>query len=172
MGRSSVPVLGPWVTSPPFRHGFRLQRTQFVPRARRDVFAFFADASNLERLTPPFLNFRILTPPPIAMRSGTLIDYRLSLHGIPVRWRTRIEEFHDGTSFVDSQLAGPYRRWVHRHEFIDVAGGTEMRDTVDYELPFGPLGVLVRKLFVRKTLERIFDYRNTVVSQIFRSAPE
>ena len=136
------------------------------------MFQFFAEAANLERLTPPFLRFRILTPAPIIMAAGTSIDYQLRLYGIPIRWRTRIETFERGASFTDVQLHGPYRQWIHRHEFLDMDGaGTQMRDTVDYQLPFGPLGVLVRRMFVRASLDRIFDYRRQVVSQLFGDAP-
>jgi ligand-binding SRPBCC domain-containing protein len=145
----------------------RLAQTQLVPRPRGEVFAFFADAANLERITPPSLRFRILTPQPIAMRDGARIDYRLRLHGVPLRWRTRIERWEPQICFVDVQLSGPYRRWEHRHEFRDAPGGTEMRDTVDYELPLGPLGELAHGLFVRRTLERVFAFRRGAIAEIF-----
>jgi hypothetical protein len=144
-----------------------LERVQHIPRPRSEVFAFFADAGNLERITPGFLNFRILTPQPIAMKPGALIDYQLSLYGVPLSWRTRIETFDPEDSFTDVQLSGPYRSWHHRHEFKDDAGGTEMRDVVRYELPLGPLGTLARALFVRRSLERIFDHRRQVIADVF-----
>jgi ligand-binding SRPBCC domain-containing protein len=143
---------------------YRLERSQWVPRPRAEVFAFFSEAENLERITPAFLRFRILTPRPIRIAPGALIDYRLRLHGVPLRWRTRIETFEPGVAFTDVQLSGPYKRWHHRHEFADEAGGTRMRDIVDYELPFGPLGALAHALFVRRSVERIFDYRQQVVA--------
>ena len=146
---------------------YLLERSLFIPRPREEVFAFFADAHNLEQITPAFLRFRILTPGPIAMKAGTLIDYQLNLHGLPVKWRTRIEEFTPPSSFVDVQLSGPYRRWHHRHEFEAVPGGTEMRDRVEYELPFGPLGALARLLFVRRSLDQIFDHRNATIAELF-----
>ncbi len=146
---------------------YRLEQSQFVPRRREEVFPFFADASNLERITPPFLHFHILSPPPNPIEAGTLIDYRLRLYGVPVYWRTRIETFEPPCSFVDIQLSGPYRLWHHRHEFIEVSGGTEMRDIVDYQIPFGPLGDIARSLFVRRSLKQIFDYRRTVIAEIF-----
>jgi ligand-binding SRPBCC domain-containing protein len=146
---------------------YRLERTQFLPQPRARVFAFFAEAGNLEQITPPFLHFRILTPPPLRIQAGTLIDYRLRLFGIPVSWRTRIEVFEPPVRFTDLQLAGPYRRWHHLHEFSAVSGGTLMRDIVDYELPLGPLGAIARALFVGRTLERIFDYRGESVTKIF-----
>lgn len=144
-----------------------LQRVQHIARPRSEVFAFFADAGNLERITPGFLNFRILTPQPIAMKPGALIDYQLSLYGVPLSWRTRIETFDPEDSFTDVQLSGPYRSWHHRHEFKDDAGGTEMRDVVRYELPLGPLGTLARALFVRRSLDRIFDHRRQVIAEVF-----
>jgi hypothetical protein len=138
-----------------------------VARPRPEVFAFFADAMNLERITPPFLRFRITTPGPIEMRPGAVIDYRLRLHGVPVGCRTRIEGYEPERSFVDVQVRGPYRRWRHRHDFLDVAGGTVVRDVVEYETPLGPLGALARPLFVARSLERIFDFRRQAVAEIF-----
>ena len=145
----------------------RLERTQIIERPRAEVFAFFADAFNLEKITPAFLNFRILTPPPIAMEPGTLIDYSLRLHGLPMRWRTRIEEFTPNERFVDVQLKGPYKLWHHTHTFEDHPKGTQMCDRVDYEIPFGPLGSLARALFVRRQLEQIFDHRVAVIDSFF-----
>jgi ligand-binding SRPBCC domain-containing protein len=145
----------------------RLERFQVIPRPRPAVFAFFTEAANLQRLTPPFLDFRIVTPGPIAIGAGTLIDYELRLYGVPLRWRTRIEEFEPGASFTDIQLSGPYRRWEHRHEFADHPVGTVMRDVIDYELPFGLLGAAAHPLFVRPSLLKIFDYRRRAVAQIF-----
>jgi len=147
---------------------YQLERSTFIPRPRAEVFAFFSDAHNLERLTPDFLRFRILTPDPIVMRPGTLIEYQIRLYGIPVRWKTRIAEFNPDRSFVDVQLSGPYRSWHHRHSFHEVSGGTEMHDHVDYQMRFGFLGSLARWLFVRSALERIFDYRNAAVKEYFQ----
>jgi ligand-binding SRPBCC domain-containing protein len=144
-----------------------LERVQRIPRPRSEVFAFFADARNLERITPGFLHFRILTPLPIEMKAGALIDYRLRLYGVPFSWRTRIETFEPESSFSDMQLSGPYASWHHVHEFTDMAGGTEMRDSVRYELPFGPMGALARSLFVRGSLERIFAHRRRVIDEVF-----
>lgn len=145
---------------------YQFEQVQFIPRPRSEVFAFFADAANLERLTPSFLRFRILTRLPVEMKPGTLIDYQLSLYGVPLSWRTRIETFQPEVCFSDIQLKGPYRRWHHVHEFRDRDGGTEMHDRVSYELPLGPLGALARALFVRRSLEQIFAHRRAVVSQI------
>jgi len=149
---------------------YRLERSLFLPRPREEVFAFFSDAANLDRITPPFLNLHITTPGPIEMKTGTLIDYKLRLHGIPLRWRTFIAAFDAPSSFTDVQLSGPYRRWQHHHEFLDVPGGTEMRDRVDYELPFPLFAPIAHTLFVRRSVQQIFDYRNKIISEIF-SAP-
>ena len=147
---------------------YRLERSTFIPRRRPEVFAFFADAHNLERITPEFLRFRILTPGSIEMRAGARIDYELRLYGVPVRWRTVIEEFDPDRSFVDVQLSGPYRSWRHWHSFEDTGQGTTMHDRVDYEMPYGFAGSVARWLFVRAALDRIFDYRNTAIAEYFR----
>ena len=144
----------------------QLERVQVVPRPRAEVFAFFADAANLEALTPPFLGFHILTPIPIEMRAGALIDYQLTLYKIPMRWRTLLEAFDDGHGFVDVQLEGPYRTWRHTHAFRDVAGGTEISDRVAYALPLWPLSVVALPL-VRRSLRQIFDYRTQVIAERF-----
>jgi hypothetical protein len=151
-------------------HRWQFEQTQIIPRPRTEVFAFFADARNLERLTPGFLGFKILTPGPIEMKPGTIIDYSLRLYGISMKWRTRIEQFEPERRFVDIQLKGPYRYWHHAHEFEGVEQGTRMRDLVDYELPFGPLGTVARSLFVLRSLECIFSYRRKAVSEYFGAA--
>jgi len=149
---------------------FKLEQIQIIPKPRSEVFAFFADARNLERLTPDFLGFQILIPGPIEMKTGAIIDYSLRLYGVSLNWRTRIEAFEPESRFVDTQLKGPYRHWYHLHEFEEVEQGTRMRDVVDYELPFGPLGTVARALFVRRSLERIFGYRRRAVTEIFGEA--
>jgi ligand-binding SRPBCC domain-containing protein len=151
---------------------YRLERTQLIARPLTEVFAFFADAANLERLTPDFLHFQIETPLPIEMRPGAQIDYRLSLLGIPVRWRTRISTWEPPLCFSDDQERGPYAFWHHVHEFESVGAQTRMRDRVDYRLPVGPLGALVHAIWVRHMLERIFDHRRRVIEALFGSVPE
>ena len=146
---------------------YRLVYCQHIPRDVEEVFAFFAEAHNLERLTPAFLRFRIVTPAPICMQAGTLIDYRLHLFGVPVHWRTRIATFEPPWRFTDVQLHGPYRVWHHTHEFRQVPGGTCMVDRVEYVLPLGMLGTLAHVLFVRRTLRRIFAYRAQQLPMIF-----
>lgn len=130
------------------------------------MFAFFGDAGNLEAITPAFLRFRILTPLPFEMRVGARIDYALSLFGIPVRWTTRITEWDPGVRFVDEQESGPYALWRHTHLFEDRGGSTLVRDVVDYREPLGPLGRIAHLLFVKRTLERIFDFREEAIARL------
>ena len=143
-----------------------LRREQRLPGSPEEVFPFFADAGNLEAITPDWLGFRIVTPRPIEMHVGALIEYRLRLHGIPVAWLTRIEEWSPGVRFVDAQLAGPYALWHHTHEFTpDGPDATVMRDTVRYAMPLWPLGEVAHALLVRRDLERIFDFRGAEVAR-------
>lgn len=144
----------------------RLERRQLVGRPRGEVFAFFADASNLEAITPPFLRFRIVTPTPIEMRPGVGIDYALSLHGVPLRWRSRITVWEPGARFVDEQERGPYALWRHTHEFESLGDATVVRDVVEYALPAGPLGWVAHVLFVDRALARIFDYRRDAIRRL------
>jgi ligand-binding SRPBCC domain-containing protein len=143
---------------------FRLEKSVWLPRPIDEVFAFFGDAGNLERMTPPWLSFKILTPRPIDMRAGTLIDYRIALHGIPMKWRTKITTWNPPFEFVDEQLSGPYRRWHHRHTFAEEAGGTRVGDIVDYDV-LG--GWLVNKVFVERDVRKIFDFRETTLKKLF-----
>jgi len=142
---------------------YDLEREQWFPRPLEEVFAFFADAGNLEAITPPWLGFEVLTPRPIAMRPGTLIDYRLRLRGVPLRWRTEISVWQPPHRFVDEQRRGPYRLWVHEHRFIEVPGGTEIVDRVRYAVPGGRL---VERLVVDRDLARIFEYRRRRVAEL------
>ncbi len=140
---------------------------QWLPRPRTEVFPFFAEARNLEELTPPWLKFEVLTPAPINMRAGALIDYRLKVHGIPIRWRTEILEWDPPHRFVDVQLRGPYTLWHHTHTFEERDGGTLCRDEVRYR-PLG--GALVDTLFVRRDVETIFAYRRQRLDALFPPA--
>ena len=143
-----------------------LERSQRIERPPGELFAFFADARNLEAITPDWLRFRIVTPGPIQMGPAAVIEYRLRLHGVPIRWLTRIEEWVPGRRFVDVQLRGPYRLWHHTHSFDPDGGGTIVRDEVRYALPFGPLGELARRAFIERDLARIFDHRLASVSKV------
>lgn len=144
----------------------RLEREQRLPRPLAEVFAFFAEAHNLERITPPWLRFELTGGGPAQMGLGTLIDYRLHVHRVPIRWRSRIEEWQPGRSFVDRQLRGPYRLWHHRHSFELDGDATLVRDEVTYALPLGRLGDIAHPLFVRRDLEQIFEYRHRAVAEI------
>jgi ligand-binding SRPBCC domain-containing protein len=143
-----------------------IEREQVVPQDADQAFAFFADAFNLEAITPPWLRFRILTPRPIAMREGALIDYRLSLHRVPCRWHTRIDAWEPGRRFVDRQISGPFGVWEHTHTFEAVRGGTLIRDHVVYRMPLGPLGEIGRRVLIGRDLERIFDYRREAIERL------
>jgi len=147
-----------------------LERSQWVPAPVAETFAFFTDAANLQAITPPWLHFRILTPLPLETRDGTLLDYVLSLHGLPVRWRTLIRDWREGAEFTDEQVRGPYARWVHRHTFRAERGGTRLGDRVEYALPFDPLSRPVHPLYVRPLVERIFDFRGEVITRRFHHA--
>ncbi len=149
---------------------FLLEREQVIGRPRPEVFAFFADPDNLQALTPSSLGFHILTPRPIAMRAGAVIDYDLRLLGIPFRWKTLIDVFEPNERFVDVQLQGPYARWRHTHEFRDAGGHTSVHDRVEYVMPLGWLGDAARGLFVRRALEGIFDYRAAMMVRLFAEA--
>jgi len=151
-------------------HTYTLQRQQLIRRPHDEVFAFFSDAANLERITPDFVGFQILTPRPIQIQSGTLIDYKIRLFGMPLKWRTRIEDFQPPARFTDTQLRGPYRLWHHAHEFHEVPEGTLMIDRVRYQIPLGPLGRLAQALFVRRTLARIFDFRYQAIERLLPPA--
>jgi ligand-binding SRPBCC domain-containing protein len=141
-----------------------LHREIIVPMSLNDTFAFFADAANLQRITPPWLHFSILTPMPVEMRAGREIAYRISLYGLPMPWRSRIDVWEPGVCFVDRQLVGPYRWWRHEHRFEAVPGGTRVIDHVDYAPRLGWLsGALVRR-----DLQRIFAYRYEVLRRIFQ----
>lgn len=152
---------------------YELRTRISLPRPRGEVFAFFADAANLQALTPPWLHFEILTPSPIDMRPGALIEYRLKLHGIPIRWRTRITVWEPPHRFVDQQLKGPYRLWDHEHTFEEdpaaPAGATLAADRVRYAV-LG--GALVNRLLVQKDVEKIFTFRHQKLREIFGGGEE
>ena len=144
-----------------------LRREQWIPRPIDEVFAFFADARNLEEITPPWLGFRILAIDPGAICEGAKIRYRLRLHGIPIHWRTVIRRWDAPHRFVDVQTSGPYQLWHHTHRFEEHGGRTRMIDVVRYRLPLGIVGRMVHAWKVRDDLRRIFDYRRQRIERLF-----
>lgn len=142
----------------------RLHTSLLVPRPRAEVFPFFAAAENLQRITPPWVDFKIVTPLPIAMHVGALIDYRLKVHSVPIGWRTEITAWDPPHHFVDTQVNGPYLRWVHSHRFRDVPRGTQVDDEVDFSVLGGRV---VEHLFVRRDLRAIFLHRQRAILDAF-----
>jgi ligand-binding SRPBCC domain-containing protein len=159
-------------TAPPPRpsrpaHFARVHSETLVPRPLDETFAFFSNAHNLDRLTPPWVGFRILTPAPIRMGVGTLIDYQIRIRAIPIRWRTEIIVWEPPHRFVDVQLKGPYRWWHHEHRFEAAPGGTRVIDDVEYR---APLAWLSHPLMVSRDVRRIFDYRTRALAAVFGPA--
>ncbi len=143
---------------------FVLHAEQWLPCPRAKLFEFFSDAFQLETLTPPLLRFQVLTPAPIVIRAGTLIDYKLRLHGIPIRWQSEISVWEPPLRFVDRQTRGPYRLWNHEHRFVEQEGGTLVIDHVNYRAPGGSL---VNRLFVVPDLRKIFGFRMQKLQKLF-----
>jgi ligand-binding SRPBCC domain-containing protein len=148
---------------------WKIHREQYVPRPLAEVFPFFADARNLEAITPPWLRFRILDLPD-RIDAGTEILYRLRWHGVPMRWKTIITVWRPGLEFVDIQKIGPYVMWQHTHLFRPEGEGTRIIDEIEYRLPMGPVGNLIRRWIVAPDLERIFDYRAARIAEQFPAA--
>lgn len=146
-----------------------LERSQFVPTAPEETFRFFADPMNLEVITPPWLRFRIIEAPG-RLERGSILRYRLRLFGVPISWRTEITEWNPPHGFVDEQARGPYRVWIHEHRLDPDEQGTVVRDRVRYRIPLGPLGRLAGRLFVRRWLDEIFDFRAERIAE--RLTPE
>jgi len=142
-----------------------LATSMFLPLARDRVFAFFSDASNLARITPPEMGFQICTSGPIEMSAGTVIEYRVRVFGLPLRWRSLISRWEPEHEFVDEQIRGPYKSWIHTHRFLEQPGGTLIEDDVCYAMPFGPLGEMMHPL-VKRQLKKIFQYRQTATEKI------
>lgn len=152
----------------PMRGGVRVRVwEQWLPHAAQDIWPFFCDVNNLEDITPPFLSFRVLGQSTPAIGAGTLIDYRLRLNGIPIRWQSRIDTWDPPRRFIDVQATGPYALWHHTHDFVPMGAGTLMRDTVRYRLPAGWLGALAGGRKVASDVERIFDYRSRKIDERF-----
>ena len=145
-------------------HVREFQLELWLPLLPKELFSFFADVENLDAITPPWLHFRIVTPLPIAMQAGTFIDLKLRLRGLPLRWRTLIKEWQPPHLFVDEQVRGPYRQWIHEHTFEPRDGGTLARDMVQYAVPFD---FIAHPLFVRRDIEKIFAYRQEALQARF-----
>jgi ligand-binding SRPBCC domain-containing protein len=143
---------------------YQLKTEIWLPRPRDEVFRFFADPKNLERLTPTWLSFKLSRKIPAAINKGSQLNYRLRIHGVPIRWQSLISDWEPPHRFVDRQTRGPYRLWVHEHNFTEDRGGTLVGDKVEYSVPGGSL---VQKFIVAPDLERIFKYRHTVLQEIF-----
>lgn len=148
----------------PLMRTYHLQTSLWLPRPREQIFAFFSDPKNLEKITPPWLRFEILSPTELAVGRGTRIDYRLRVRRLPIRWQSEITVWEPPTRFVDQQTRGPYQVWIHEHTFSEHEGGTIADDNVVYAVPGGKL---VQKLFVAPELDRIFHYRHEVLQNIF-----
>ena len=146
---------------------FKYKTELWLPRDRNEVFAFFSDAGNLEPLTPPWLNFELITPRPIPMRVGTQIDYRLKIRGFPVSWQTEITVWQPPFRFMDRQNRGPYRQWLHEHRFETRDKGTLCIDEVNYEVTGG---WLANRLLVRHDIARIFEFRRKKLQELFAPA--
>lgn len=136
-----------------------IERRQIIRRPIEQVFSFFVDVENLDKITPPWMHFRVHTPTPITMCVGARIEYTIRWRGWPMRWLTEIEKWLPGKRFVDRQVRGPYRLWHHTHDFDAVGDETIMDDIVRYALPLGPIGRIAHAILVRRDLERIFDFR-------------
>jgi uncharacterized protein len=143
------------------------ETSQWVPRSLEEVFSFFSDAKNLEVITPPWVQFRILNMSTPQIEQGTLLDYRIKVKGVPMKWRTRIENWNPPHGFVDTQLIGPYSIWHHTHSFAEKNGGTEMKDRVLYRVPLGRAGDLLLGWQIRKDVEAIFAYRQKTIDEMF-----
>jgi ligand-binding SRPBCC domain-containing protein len=150
------------------KHTHIFKTSMILSAGIEDVFAFFSNAKNLERITPKELCFRILTPQPITMQQHTTIDYQLKLYGLPFRWRACITTWDPPHTFVDAQEKGPYRTWIHTHQFRTVHNGTEIIDQVLYRLPFLPVGEVFHPLIAAQ-IERIFAFRQATITHIFQT---
>lgn len=149
------------------RSSYLLSTSIVLAHPIEEIFQFFSEAENLELLTPKFLNFKICSQLPIQMMQGSLIDYQIRLYGIPTRWKTLIQEWHPPNQFIDKQLTGPFLTWEHTHEFRTLENNsTQMNDIVEYKVPGGSF---VNAIFVKKRLLSIFEYRSSVMQDIFRT---
>ena len=145
-----------------------LKSTTIINQPLTKVFDFFSKAENLDKLTPTYLKFRIVTPLPIDMKPGALITYQLKLYGIPFSWTTKITKWEPPYLFEDSQLKGPYKTWIHEHRFEEIDGKVHMYDYLQYESPGWFLEPLINAMFVKANVHKIFEYREKALKAIFK----
>ena len=145
---------------------YELNKTQVINDSIDNVFDFFSEPENLKTITPEKLSFKILTPTPIDMNKGTVIDYTIRLFGIPIHWRTLITKYNPPFEFVDEQIKGPYNFWHHSHKFKKVDGGVEISDRVIYSIPMGIIGSVLHFIWIKRDLEKIFLHRKEVIENI------
>lgn len=155
-------------TISPLAEGYQLQQSQSFNQELDELFTFFEDPNNLERITPPRLQFSVNDYTPKPVQEGTVIEYRLTLRGIPIRWTSEIVDYVPNEHFTDRMIRGPYKKWEHIHTFERIQGRTVVGDQVHYEMPYGWFGEIAHRLFVRSDLEHIFKYRAETLSQIFQ----
>ena len=146
---------------------FQINKTQFIEKPIDVVFSFFSKPENLEKITPQYLHFEILNDSPIHMKEGLVINYKMKIRKIPVKWSSVIKSYNPPFSFIDEQIKGPYAFWYHEHKFIKEKGGTRVDDCIKYKIPFGFFGRLVNKLWVANDLEEIFNFRKNTINDIF-----
>ena len=147
---------------------YTLNRTQVINQSIDKVFSFFSKPENLEIITPKYLNFKIITPVPINMVVGQLIDYKLKIHSFPIKWTSLISHYDPPYSFVDEQVRGPYALWHHTHLFKEQENGTLIEDQIKYQIPFSIFGKLLNFTFIKRDLENIFNYREKTISRLFQ----
>lgn len=148
---------------------YNLYREQIINKPLQEIFAFFEKPENLEVITPKWMKFKIKTPSPLIMKVGAEFDYRIDLMKIPLKWKTIITEYEPPYKFVDVQRKGPYKKWIHTHTFEAIGDKTKITDNVDYEIPAGILGSILKKIYIGKTLKAIFDFRETTINRMFNS---
>lgn len=145
-----------------------LYRVQYIPKKKEEVFSFFSAETNLEKITPPYLNFKVLGKDTPEIQDGTTITYKLKLHGIPLKWKSLISEFKVNETFIDQQLSGPYKKWVHKHDFISTHHGCLITDFIVYKVPMGIIGRIIAGAYVRRDVVKIFKYRESVIGEVFK----
>lgn len=148
---------------------YKLVKSQFIEKPINEVFSFFEKPENLQEITPPYLNFKIITPSPIKMEVGQVISYKIKLRGIPIKWNSLISSYDPPNSFIDQQIKGPYAIWHHTHRFKEQDGGTLIEDEVKYAIPFSILGRILNYIFIKNDLKKIFLYREEKIGLIFKN---